>query len=90
MLQCSTAGDTSVCVHVHVWHIVSRAKTTESIEMLYKGRLTWAQLNHVLDEDAYGRNLANMTERSVLGSDAACHYHHCDHLLSIVLSTVFS
>ena len=62
---------------------MSCAKTAELIEMPFG---VWTQVGprkHVLDGDAYWRNLANTTGPSTCGSDAACLSNHFDHLLLI-------
>ena len=77
----------TVSVVVCVVTTVSVAQTAELIENEKPfgggGRVAW--IEGIMLYMGYGRHLANMTERSLFGSDAACQYHYCSNLSIFVL-----
>jgi len=77
--RCGLLLLTSVCSIVCLSVLVTTvncAKTAEPIEMPFLLLTRLNPVNHVLDGDTYGRQLANTIERSTCSSDAGYHRHY--------------
>jgi len=67
--------------------IVSSAKTAEPIEIPFQLWTLVGPRNHVLDEDAHWRHLANVVEPSVCGGDAAFLSNYFEHVFAVTFAT---